>query len=127
MNFLSKSSFRGTVCCYTAPEIFKGQPYDASSDLWSLGCILHELCTLQKAFLGEDTAQIIGKITDGSYEPIPENLSYSDRLRRFVDLLLQKDPKIRLKAAKIHTLPLSELKMPNYAVLTYDDCEKFEG
>jgi hypothetical protein len=42
-------------------------------------------------------------------------------------LLLQKDPKIRPKAARIHTLPLSELKMPNYAVLTYDDGEEFEG
>ena len=84
--------------------------------MWSLGCILHELCTLQKAFLGEDTPQIIGKITDGSYEPIPENLPYSDRLRRLVDLLLQKDSKLRPTAARIPTLPPSELKMPNYAV-----------
>jgi hypothetical protein len=88
---------------------------------------LHELCTLQKAFLGEDTPQIIGKITDGNYEPIPENLPYSDRLKRLVDLLFQKDPKLRPKAARIYKLPLSELKMPNYAVLTYDDGEEFEG
>jgi hypothetical protein len=49
---------------------------------------LHELCTLQKAFPGEDIPQIIGKITDGSYELIPENLPFTDRLRYLVDLLL---------------------------------------
>ena len=34
----------------TAPvlqEILEGRPYDAKSDLWSLGCVVHELCTLR--------------------------------------------------------------------------------
>ncbi len=84
--------------------------------MWALGCILHELCTLQRAFSGEDTPQIIGKITDGSYELIPENLPFTDRLRMLVNLLLQNDPKLRPQAARILTLPLSELKMPNYDV-----------
>ena len=31
-------------------EILEGRPYDAKSDLWSLGCVVHELCTLRYAF-----------------------------------------------------------------------------
>jgi serine/threonine protein kinase len=56
-NFESKSFIetKSVRVCYTAPEIFNGQPIDDRSDSWSLGCILHELCTLQKAFPGEDT------------------------------------------------------------------------
>jgi serine/threonine protein kinase len=56
-NFESKSFIEtySVRVFYTAPELFNGQPYDDRSDSWSLGCILHELCTLQKAFLGEDT------------------------------------------------------------------------
>ena len=42
-------------------------------------------------------------------------------------MLLQKDPKFRPQVARISTLALSELIMPNYAVLKYDDGEKFEG
>lgn len=30
---------------YRAPEVILGLPYDAKIDLWSLGCILGELCS----------------------------------------------------------------------------------
>lgn len=28
-------------------EVLEGRPYDAKSDLWSLGCVVHELCSLR--------------------------------------------------------------------------------
>ena len=32
---------------YACPEVWQDKPYDARSDLWSLGCILYELCALR--------------------------------------------------------------------------------
>jgi len=31
---------------YASPEVWKDQPYDMKSDLWSLGCVLYEIATL---------------------------------------------------------------------------------
>lgn len=45
------STFIGTYN-YFSPEICHGCPYDYKSDMWALGCILHELCALERAFEG---------------------------------------------------------------------------
>lgn len=38
--------------CYRAPELLKtsNPGYNTKSDIWSLGCIMYELCTGEKAF-----------------------------------------------------------------------------
>ena len=35
---------------YMSPECIKGLPYEYSSDIWSLGCLLYELITLKNPF-----------------------------------------------------------------------------
>jgi len=35
---------------YMSPELCQSKPYSYSSDVWALGCILYELCTLKQAF-----------------------------------------------------------------------------
>ena len=36
--------------CYRAPEVVLGRPYDQSIDMWGLGCIIYDLCTLELLF-----------------------------------------------------------------------------
>ncbi len=35
---------------YLSPEIINNTPYKFKSDVWALGCILYELCTLKRPF-----------------------------------------------------------------------------
>ena len=35
---------------YLSPEACESQPYTYKSDIWALGCVLYELCTLRHPF-----------------------------------------------------------------------------
>ena len=55
--------------CYMAPEqIRNAKGVDARADVFSLGALLYELVTGQRAFDGEDTFEIFSAVTSGYYE-----------------------------------------------------------
>lgn len=39
---------------YASPEVWQDQPYDAKSDIWSLGCVLYESINLKPPFRAKD-------------------------------------------------------------------------
>lgn len=39
---------------YASPQIWKDQPYDKKSDIWSLGCTIYEMVNFSPPFVGED-------------------------------------------------------------------------
>jgi hypothetical protein len=75
---------------YMSPELFKNKPYNHKSDVWSLGCILYELCTLRHPFEAQSIQQLAAKIVHGRYSPI--STKFSRGLRSLVDSLLSLSP-----------------------------------
>jgi NIMA (never in mitosis gene a)-related kinase len=78
---------------YASPEVWAERPYDYRSDMWSVGCIIYELCALKPPFRGQNLDQLFRSITKGVYDPIPS--CYSKELQIIISLLLQVDPKKR--------------------------------
>lgn len=58
-----------------------------------LGCLLYELCTLEKPFVGENITIIINKILNE--EPKPISIFYSPLIQKLVKILLSKNPNQR--------------------------------
>ncbi len=74
---------------YASPEVWKDQPYDFKSDIWSLGCILYEMCSLKHPFEAKNQADLLLKIVKGKYESIPKK--FSKELGELVHSCLMKD------------------------------------
>ncbi|XP_047327187.1 uncharacterized protein LOC124930862 isoform X2 [Impatiens glandulifera] len=47
---------------YRAPEVILGVPYDKKIDIWSLGCILAELCTGNVLFQNDSPATLLSRV-----------------------------------------------------------------
>ncbi len=72
---LSSKSKANTVVgtpCYISPELCEGKPYNQKSDIWALGCVLYELCTLQRAFDAPNLPALVLKIMRGTVAPLSE-------------------------------------------------------
>ena len=84
-----------TVCgspSYMAPEVTRGERYDHRADLWSLGCVLYELCGLEKAFSGS-LAHVMEALTRGHYNPLPPG--QHSQVSSLVPKLLSLKPECR--------------------------------
>lgn len=88
---------------YLSPELCEDKPYNNKSDIWSLGCVLYEICTLQHAFEAQNMKGLVVKILRGQYQPISS--TYSRNLKEVIDRMLQKDPNKRPSVNQILKLP----------------------
>ncbi|KAL6462378.1 hypothetical protein MHYP_G00288000 [Metynnis hypsauchen] len=89
-------TFTGTPY-YMSPEALSHRGYDSKSDIWSLGCILYEMCCLKHAFEGHNFLSMVLKIVEGSTPSLPEK--YSQELNALLQRMLEKNPSCRISAA----------------------------
>ena len=51
---------------YCSPEIWSDKPYDYKCDIWSVGCVIYELCALKPPFGGNSLDQLYKNIMKGN-------------------------------------------------------------
>ncbi|XP_078533177.1 serine/threonine-protein kinase Nek1 isoform X2 [Lissotriton helveticus] len=78
---------------YLSPEICENRPYNNKSDIWALGCVLYEMCTLKHAFEAGNMKNLVLKIIRGSFPPV--SLHYSYDLRNLISQLFKRNPRDR--------------------------------
>ncbi|XP_074085088.1 serine/threonine-protein kinase Nek1 isoform X10 [Macrotis lagotis] len=78
---------------YLSPEICENRPYNNKSDIWALGCVLYEMCTLKHAFEAGNMKNLVLKIISGSFPPVSCHYSYD--LQNLLSLLFKRNPRER--------------------------------
>jgi serine/threonine protein kinase/tetratricopeptide (TPR) repeat protein len=85
---------------YMSPEQLRGEPSDARSDIFALGCVLYEMVSGQTAFLRNSTAETTAAILKEE----PERLSSTGNvlpaeLERSIHRCLEKSPDARFQSS----------------------------
>ncbi|MGH2862357.1 MAG: protein kinase domain-containing protein, partial [Solirubrobacteraceae bacterium] len=105
---------------YLAPELCRGAPADARSDIYALGCVVYELLTGQPPFTGELPAAIVHQqISVTPRSPRELNPAIPPALDALVLAMLAKDPDRRPQdAGELVTALPGALVAPSAAAAT---------
>jgi hypothetical protein len=99
----------GTVA-YMSPEQLRSKPVDGRSDIFSVGAILYEMLTGQRAFRGEtDVDTITAVLKEDPPEMTPERGNIPPAFEQIVSHCLEKDPERRFQSARDLSFALATL------------------
>merc|ERR1711860_105332 len=116
---MNRSSEMGTsklgTPSYTAPEVLMGEDYCHEADLFSFGCVLYEMTTLERAFPGKTPYLVFEKIKNLQYnrELLQSNTEHKYFCTQLVPRFLLKEPKHRMTGMDV--LEMSEAFRYNMA------------
>lgn len=97
---------------YLSPEIIESSPYNFKSDIWSLGVLLYEMCSLQPPFNATSLHQLAQRILGGKIDRIPRQ--FSDNLQSLIQRVLTKDPTRRPTVNQILKIPIIESRISQF-------------
>lgn len=97
---------------YLSPEIVQSQPYSFSTDVWSMGVMLYELCMQKPPFDGTSLQMLSMRIVRGAYNPVTG--PYSPGLKDLIKQCLTVIPSNRPTVNKILDMPLIQGRIKTY-------------
>jgi len=103
----------GTVG-YMSPEQVRGEPADARSDIFALGCVLYEMVAGQRAFRRPTAPETMTAILND--DPAPVGREVPPELDRVIAHCLEKSPPQRFQSAHDVAFALRAMREPAVAM-----------
>ncbi len=94
---------------YASPEVWKDNPYDYKSDIWSLGCVTYEMAMLHPPFRAQNMEGLYNKVIKGQYGKVSEK--FSSDLGEVIKMLLKVNPSDRPNCGQILKCPIVKKRL----------------
>ena len=94
---------------YASPEVWKDNPYDYKSDIWSLGCVTYEMAMLHPPFRAQNMEGLYNKVIKGQYGKLSEK--FSSDLGEVIKMLLKVNPSDRPNCSQILKCPIVKKRL----------------
>jgi NIMA (never in mitosis gene a)-related kinase len=108
---------------YMPPEILRGERYGPKADVYSLGCVMYEVCLFVTPFDQSTSGvkitlmQLFELIKAGRFPPItPQNTGYSAKLCALIMRMLSMVPQQRPSMAELQAIAAEEVVIRKRAV-----------
>ncbi|HET9361950.1 MAG TPA: protein kinase, partial [Vicinamibacterales bacterium] len=100
------------TAAYMSPEQAKGRVADKRSDVWAFGCVLYEMLSGKRAFVGDDVSDTMAAVlrADPDWRALPEGTPRS--LLRLLKRCLSRDRAQRLQDIGDARLDIQEMLAP---------------
>ena len=100
--------------------------YSYKSDIWSLGCVLYEMCSLEPPFKAKNLEILNKKVQLGQFSRIPA--VYSSRLSSFINYCLTVEDSKRADVDKLLKIlncdsPKAQYKVGSLQKIVIDEIE----
>ena len=84
------------TAAYMSPEQARGKPVDKRADIWAFGCVLFEMLTGKRAFLGDNVSEVLASVLarEPDWARLPVTLS--PVVATYIRRCLHKDPRQRI-------------------------------
>lgn len=89
---------------YASPEVWREEPYNEKTDIWSLGCVMYEVCMLRPPFNAADMDGLYAKVQDCEMEAFDS--FYSAPLQATIRKCLDLNPSKRPSCERLLKSPL---------------------
>ncbi|GFO34979.1 serine/threonine-protein kinase nek4-like [Plakobranchus ocellatus] len=106
---------------YLSPELCQDIPYNSKSDVWAVGCLLYEMCALDRPFDGQSLIRLFFNIVKAEYKPLPPEAPAG--IQDLVACMLVKEPERRPSASALLNLPYVKQHLASFI----SDTESFRA
>jgi len=94
-----QGTISGTTA-YMSPEQLRGERLDQRTDVFSLGCVVHEMVNGRRLFARESSAGTIAAVLNEHAPPLDARVAVPAELQRVVRKCLEKDRERRYQSAR---------------------------